>query len=464
MGRDGELARVTMASVAAGMVALNASMVAVLVPTLAGEFAVRPAAGAWLVAVYLVVTTVLQPLTGRLGDLAGRRRVLLAGLVGFGLASALVAVAPAWLVLLAGRVLQAAAGAVIVPNALALLCERVSPARLGSALGVASAALPLAAMTGGPLATGLAGLGGWRLVLLVNLPLVLVALALVGRSPAPAPTRAADAKGAQLDLGGMALFGAVVAGATALAAAPMPSPARTALAAGLAAALAVLVRRSRRHPNPALPLGLLRRPGFGASAAALTFGNVALGPVLVGVPLLLSARAGVPGLAIGAAVSVLAGAGVVGTAAGGRLSDRGGRRLPAVAGLGAAAAGLVLVALAPGSLPVWGVLIALALAGLGFGLCSPALEAAGLEAAGQPDAGVAAGLLGTAGYFGSLLGTALLIGPLAPGGAGPGGFSALFGALAGIAAAAAVVALALPSRRQGRAGSDLTTAPGEVVA
>jgi MFS family permease len=87
---------VTMASVAAGMVALNASMVAVLVPTLAGEFAVQPAAGAWLVAVYLVVTTVLQPLTGRLGDLAGRRRVLLAGLVGFGLASALVAAAPAW--------------------------------------------------------------------------------------------------------------------------------------------------------------------------------------------------------------------------------------------------------------------------------------------------------------------------------------------------------------------------------
>jgi hypothetical protein len=106
-----------------------------------------------------------------------------------------------------------------------------------------------------------------------------------------------------------------------------------------------------------------------------------------------------------------------------------------VAGLAAAAAGLGLIALAPGALPIPAVLAALGLAGLGFGICSPALEAAALETAGRRDAGLAAGLLGTAGYLGSLLGTVLLIGPAAPDG-GPDGFSALYLTLAVMAAAA----------------------------
>jgi MFS family permease len=112
-------------------------MVPVLLPSLARDLGISTANGAWLVTGFLLVTMVLQPLAGRIGDGVGHRRALLGGLWMFALASLGAEMAPAGGVLLACRALQAAAGAIITPNGIALLSERLPAARLAGPSGSA---------------------------------------------------------------------------------------------------------------------------------------------------------------------------------------------------------------------------------------------------------------------------------------------------------------------------------------
>jgi sugar phosphate permease len=86
-------------------------------------------------------------------------------------------------------------------------------------------------------------------------------------------------------------------------------------------------------------------------------------------------------------------------------------------------------------------------AGVGLGLSSAPLQAAALEAVDVSTAGVASGIFSTSRYLGSITGTALLAGPLAPSTSGFGGFRTLFAALVAAAAGSALLSLALPGRR-----------------
>ena len=130
---------------------LNSTMIAVALPDVMDDFNVGVASAGWLITAYLAAMASLQPVAGKLGDRLGRRRLVLGGLPAFGGTSIGAALAPSLWVLLAFRTLQAAAGALIVPNGAALLPEAVLEERRGSSFGALGAAIALAAGLGPPI-------------------------------------------------------------------------------------------------------------------------------------------------------------------------------------------------------------------------------------------------------------------------------------------------------------------------
>jgi MFS family permease len=163
---------------------------------------------------------------------------------------------------------------------------------------------------------------------------------------------------------------------------------------------------------------------------------------LLALPLALGQYAGWDSARIGLALAVMSAGSVVLSPIGGRLADRYGRRLPTVAGMALLALGLLPMAL--GGAGVAGLLLGgLALAGAGLGLGSPGLQTSAVEAVGPAEAGVAAGVFSTSRYLGSIVGSSLLAGLMAPSGAGA---TAVFALALGAAVGATLAALALPGR------------------
>jgi MFS family permease len=132
---------------------LNSTMIAVAMPGVMDEFHAGFGTAGWLVTAYLIAMASLQPVAGKLGDRIGRCRLVLGGLLGFGLASLAAAAAPHLWVLISFRVLQAVAGALIVPNGAALVREIVPVERRGGRFGLIGAAVALAAAVGPHFAT-----------------------------------------------------------------------------------------------------------------------------------------------------------------------------------------------------------------------------------------------------------------------------------------------------------------------
>ena len=160
----------------------------------------------WLTAAYALAMAVGLLTGGRLGDIYGRKRVLLAGMSVFIVASAACAVAATSGELIAARAVQGLAGAVMLPQVFGLISDLFEPHEMGKAFGVFSPVMGLSAMLGPIVSGGLIGLDlfgtGWRMIFLVNVPVGLAALAAGARFLPSVPVRAT---GTRLDLPGAAL-------------------------------------------------------------------------------------------------------------------------------------------------------------------------------------------------------------------------------------------------------------------
>lgn len=373
------------------LVPLNSTMIAVALPDLITDFDSEVGTASWLVTAYLIAMVVLQPLVGRLGDRLGRERLVVTGLCGFLAASIGATVAPDLATLIGFRVLQAAGGALVIPNGLALIREGTAAEDLGSRLGVIGSVLPFGAAVGPPLAGFLLAAWGWRTIFLVNVPVAALAIALT--IAAPKPARQAST-----------------------------TPHRQ---AGL----------------PSLPPALL------AAGAAIALSNLAMYVTMLSIPLLLVRRAGTGSGEVGLVLACLSVTTAAVSPLGGRLSDRMGRRRPAVAGGIVTALGLVGLGIDP-AMDTAAAAVALLLAGAGIGLATPALQTAAIESVDVAHAGAAAGLAATSRYVGSIAGSLLLSTLLDPGTTHDGDFGLLYAAVAGTAAASAAVALLVPGRCQ----------------
>jgi MFS family permease len=180
---------------------LDFSIVNVALPTIQRELT-RPAAELqWIVTGYALTFGSLLLVGGRLADLLGRRRLLAAGLVLFALASLACGLAQWPVLLIGGRLVQGAAGAMVSPAALSLLTTTnpEGPAR-NRALAIWQATTAAGATTGIIAGGLLTQYLGWRAVFLVNPPLIAVMLTLIGRLPVSARDRGTrvDVRGAFL--------------------------------------------------------------------------------------------------------------------------------------------------------------------------------------------------------------------------------------------------------------------------
>jgi MFS family permease len=366
---------------AVALVPLNSTMIAVALPDLLEDLSAKVSAGTFIVTGYLVVMAFLQPFTGRLGDRFGRRRLLLGGLIWFALASAGAVLAPGFGWLLAFRLQQAAAGALMAPNSFALLRSVIPLERRASRFGMVGATTSLAAGLGPVVGGLLVSVGGWRAIFAANVPVVALALLLGARAPEGAP---------------------------------------------------------EVRPDDADGEGVLRNRRFLAAASAMALQNLNLYTLLLAIPLLLTNVRGWEEAGIGLLLSSLTLGGAVLSPLGGRLADRIGRRRPAVMGLSLVTAAAIPLVVLGGEVSPIALVTCLLLSGVGMGIAGAGMQTAALESVRADQAGVASGLFSTSRYVGSITGSLALAGLISAD--DTGGYRVLFGIMAVAAALATVSA------------------------
>ncbi|MGW8379412.1 MFS transporter [Streptomyces sp. ODS28] len=414
---------------------LDSTIVQVAAPVIRAGLGGGASGVQWFGAAYTLPFGVLLITGGRLGDVAGRKRVFRAGVLGFALASLACALAPTAGVLIAARAAQGAAAALVVPQTFGLIRAMFRGPELARALGGIGPVMGLAAVCGPVLGAVLTRADlfgtGWRSVFLVNLPLAAVVLACARLLPADSSDHAdphgTAARRPRLDLAGTALAGT----GTALLTLPLiegadsgwPAWCFLVLVAGAGALglFALQQRRlrsaartagSRAPRRPLIEPGLLSERAFSAALVTSALFFAVLNGLILVVVLHLQLGLGRDAFAAGMTlVPWSAGSAIASWAAGARLVPRYGTRLMPV-GLALFAAGLMgavaaYAACPPGGFP-WPLLAALGVAGVGSGLFTVPFFTAALERVAPAATGSAAGLLNAVQQLGATAGTAVL--------------------------------------------------------
>lgn len=404
--------RLALVSVGLGttLAPLNSTMIAVAMPSIIGQFDADIGTASWLITAYLITMAALLPLGGKLGDVFGRRRLVLSGMLAFAVASLGAALSPSLWSLISFRVLQAASAAIMVPNAAALIRDLVPADRRARAFGILGAAIAVGAAAGPPIGGLLVDIAGWRAIFAVNVLVLIPALTLGWRS-LPSSVSASSSAKRRIDLPGAVLLPATLVGATGflIAVGQGVGPAPLIIGGLLTVAVGTfLFRQELTHPDPIFQPRLYRIRSFAAACAGIGFGNLSMYTLLISVPLLLTKRDGASALQVGLILAALSAAMIVLSPAGGILADRFGRRLPYATGLGLVAIGAIPIAALGADISLIPLLAGLALVGLGIGLSTPGLQTSAIEAVPANQAGSASGLYSTSRYFGSITGSAIL--------------------------------------------------------
>ncbi|WP_245899472.1 MFS transporter [Nonomuraea indica] len=402
---------------------LDVTIVNVALPAIQRDTGAGYSIGQWVVGGYALAFALLLVTGGRLGDIAGRRKVFLAGVAGFTVSSALAGLAQSGEMMVGARSLQGAFAALMVPQALSVIQVMFPPGERVRAMGLFGVVIPVAAVMG-PLAGALLTAGpGWRWIFWVNVPLGVLALAGAARV---LPESRSD-RPLRLDLGGVLLLG--------LASVALMFPLVQGRELGWPAwclwsmagsvplfALFWLHQRRRGDDSPLVPPALLANRSFAAGSVLLMLvfsGVTAYFLVLVWgfqiahgwspLRMALTGFGWTVGLGVTANLAV-------------RHGPRMGRRL--VGGglclMGAGMSALVLVIARQGSATAsWQVFACLAVAGLGMGLLVPILVDLVLAEVPAADAGAGSGVANATIQLGGAAGVAI-IGALFFGLAGPG--------------------------------------------
>ncbi|MTJ84432.1 MAG: MFS transporter [Telmatospirillum sp.] len=368
----------------------------------------------WVVVSYLIANTIAAPVYGRLGDLFGRRRMLLAALSVMIVASTLCALAPGMTTLSIARARQGLGGGGLMTLAHSLIGEVVPPRERARYQGYI-AAVVVCSNCFGPLAGGaLTAAFGWRSVFLINLPLGLLAVLIARRLPSRAGTGVEGA----IDGPGLLYFVAFVLPALLalerIAEAGHPSPGPVfGLAALSLLALALLLRREPRQSTPLIPVSLLRQSVIWRSGALSACHGAALVSLITFLPLYLKTVRGVPVAETGLLllpVAVGIGAGSLLT---GRLVSMTGRTMlfPSV-GLVVAAALMTGLALSIGRMSPAGIAAALCVLSVFMGSVMGVVQVTVQNAAGPRLLGAAAGTVNFSRSVGAAFGTAAVSGLL----------------------------------------------------
>ena len=387
---------------------LNSTMIAVALPDIGEAFGVSPSElTLWLVTSYLLVNIILQSPAGKLGDMLGRRRAFAIGQSLFAIGALIASFAPNLSALVVSRILMAAGGAMIIPNAMALLRDVIEEQMRARAFGYFGALLSASAAIG-PLVGGVLTLHfGWQAIFLVNLPILLLSWALVKSDSGYALERPQNVNPHPgFDFTGMGLLamslGVLVIG--------LKGDNYWPLVAALTGAfgLYLFTLWERRASHPLIDLELFRRVPFVVGGSVVGLQNLGMYALLFQLPFLLNTGYSLGPGEIGQILLTMTLFMVLFSPVGGRLSESIGARSTVISGLVVSIVGMLVLLITTGSASLLGMSLALALVGAGIGIVSGPAQAAALSVVPASQSGMAAGVLSTMRYVGGIAGIAVI--------------------------------------------------------
>jgi EmrB/QacA subfamily drug resistance transporter len=439
-------------ALASFMMALDAQVITTAFATIRGDFGASVETLQWTVNAYNLAFAVLLLTGAALGDRFGRRRMFAAGIFLFALASAACALSGSVESLIAARSAQGAGAALVMPLAMAILSGAFAREERARALGIFSGVTGFALIIGPAIGGFITESVGWRWIFWINLPIGLIAIALV-----LARLRESFGPAAALDILGLAIVAAAalalvwgllrgnVAGWTS---AEVMSP----LAAGMVLAAAFVIWELRAHA-PMVPMRLFRSREFSAGIATSFLFYAAMYGVLFLLPQFLQTALGYGPFGAGLRLLPWTATLFVTAPIAGAVVNKAGERPLVVIGLLMQAIGLGWIAMivSPG---VANLIAPLVLAGVGVSMAMPSAQNAILSSVAVAEMGKASGVFNMGRFLGGMFGIAALVAVFSGNGSVDSAttFSAGFAAAMAVAATlsllGAVAGLWLPARRR----------------
>lgn len=388
---------------------LGTSIANVGLPNMAQAFDASFQAAQWIVLAYLLAITTVVVSAGRLGDMLGHRRVLLAGIVLFTAASILCGVAPALWMLIVARAVQGIGAAILMSLTVALVRETVPSERTGSAMGLLGTMSAIGTALGPSLGGVLIAGHGWRAIFLVMVPLGILNFVLARRY------LPAHGQRARIDRNGFDRLGTLLLGLT-LAAYALAMTAgggrfdRTCVTLLLAAVLggSLFVRVEARVPSPLIRLTAFRNAVLSTSLAMNALVSTVMMATLVVGPFYLSRALGLNEALVGIVMSAGPLISALSGVLAGRFVDRFGAPLMVRSGLIQMALGSCALSVIPAMCGTAGYIAAIAILTPGYQLFQAANNTAVMTNVSPDQRGVISGLLNLSRNLGLVTGASVM--------------------------------------------------------
>lgn len=388
------------------MASLDTSIANVGLPTLAEAFGATFGEVQWVVLAYLLSLTGLIVGVGRLGDMLGRKRLLIAGIMLFTAASALCGLAPSLSLLILGRAIQGLGAAIMLALSMALVAETVAKERVGRAMGLLGTMSALGTSLGPSLGGFLIDSFGWQAIFLLNVPLGIINILLAERT-LPAGERPAATERPRFDAGGtLLLVGTLSAYALAMTVGRGTfGMLQVVLLAGAAVGFCLFLRTEAVARAPLLRLQMLADHKLSAGlmmsmlVATVMMATLVVGPFYLSGSLALAPS--IMGLVMAAGPLAAAVAGIPA----GRLVDRFGSRTVTFAALAGLTTGLAALSTVPG---VAGYVASIIVVTTSYALFQTANNTSVMAGASADERGVVSGMLSLSRNLGLITGASAM--------------------------------------------------------
>ena len=388
---------------------LGTSIANVGLPTLAQALDASFQEVQWIVLAYLLAITTLIVSVGRLGDLIGRRRLLLGGICLFTAASILCGVAPTLGVLIAARAAQGLGAAVMMALTMALVGETVPKEKTGSAMGLLGTMSAIGTALGPSLGGVLIAAFSWRAMFLVNVPLGLLTLLMAYRY------LPIDRRGPKTGWSGFDPMGTLLLALTLAAYALAMTlgrgsfgPLNMALLLGAVVGIGLFAFVETRVGAPLIRMGMFRDPGLSASLAMSALVSTVMMATLVVGPFYLSRALGLDAVLVGLVLSVGPVAAALTGVPAGRMADRLGAQRITVIGLTGMAGGSFILAMMPVAFGIPGYIAPMVVVTISYALFQTANNTAVMTDLRADQRGVIAGLLSLSRNLGLITGASAM--------------------------------------------------------
>ncbi len=381
--------------------AMGITIVVPLISNLDQIFGVSQAYGIWIITLFMLSYAMGMALIGRLSDAIGRRRVYIASMGVFSLGLLISAVGPNFGWVLVGRFLQGLGASGSLPIAQTIAYEHFGE-RKGLAMGAISAAFGIGVVAAINLGGGIYQAFEWRAVFYVTFALSLLGWALSFAIPETLKQR----KPLSLDLGGIMTFGVAIAAFMmlfrGLSEASFTSAAVWPYAVGLAVLVGAFLVFERRAAQPAIELGLFKKPAFAAVIGAALTGGIGMFVFQTFLPSFAQVSLGYTVAQASYSINLMAATMILAAGATGALSDRFGPEKALAFSLTAMTLGFALITTL--SQPTWAYYVGSGVAGAGLGSLMTPINVIGMREGGQGREGVSSGIVSLCRTLGGIIG------------------------------------------------------------